>query len=141
MFFAMNRGKNKKGFTLIELIVVFVVVGVLVGLAFPAFKNSAERERSKNAQFNLVAIYQGQKRYRLHHQDQTYYSCNPCAIEDINSNLSLKINDAYFGYSITAIPGGYSATATRLGGTCADSALSVTHTSSTPVKSGDCDVW
>ena len=41
----MNGEFKEKGFTLIELIIVITLIGILVGLGLPQFKNSTKRAR------------------------------------------------------------------------------------------------
>jgi len=41
----MAMGKKEKGFTLIELIIVFTLIGILVGLSLPQYKNAAKFAR------------------------------------------------------------------------------------------------
>ncbi len=41
----MNGEFKEKGFTLIELIIVITIIGILVGLGLPQFKNSTQRAR------------------------------------------------------------------------------------------------
>jgi general secretion pathway protein G len=41
----MKKQKKKNGFTLIELIIVFTLIGILVGLGLPQYKNSVIRAR------------------------------------------------------------------------------------------------
>lgn len=41
----MREEKKKNGFTLIELIIVFTLVGILVGLGLPQYKNSVKKAR------------------------------------------------------------------------------------------------
>lgn len=41
----MNGEFKAKGFTLIELIIVITIIGILVGLGLPQFKNSTQRAR------------------------------------------------------------------------------------------------
>lgn len=46
----------RKGFTLVELLVVIVIIGVLAGLAVPAVNNSLRRARFVESQSNLRQI-------------------------------------------------------------------------------------
>jgi len=41
----MSEERREKGFTLIELIIVFTLIGILVGLSLPQYKNATKRAR------------------------------------------------------------------------------------------------
>ncbi|MDH4220321.1 MAG: type II secretion system GspH family protein, partial [Candidatus Aminicenantes bacterium] len=41
----MSKKKREKGFTLIELIIVFTLIGILVGLGLPQYKTATKRAR------------------------------------------------------------------------------------------------
>ncbi|MEI7998026.1 MAG: prepilin-type N-terminal cleavage/methylation domain-containing protein, partial [Candidatus Omnitrophota bacterium] len=56
---------NKKGFTLLEIIVVSLIVGVLVLIAIPNFTNMLNRSYARQALTNLLAIYSAQQSYYM----------------------------------------------------------------------------
>ncbi len=59
----MRFKKNEKGFTLVELAVVVVIIGVLAAFAVPKFLSSVERSKAAEA-FNFLATVQtAQERY------------------------------------------------------------------------------
>ncbi len=57
--------KNKKGFTLIEILVVVLIIGVLGSLALPQYLKSVEKSKYAEAEEILQTIYTAQHRYVL----------------------------------------------------------------------------
>ncbi|MDR2578298.1 MAG: prepilin-type N-terminal cleavage/methylation domain-containing protein [Chitinispirillales bacterium] len=55
--------KNRQGFTLIELMVVIVIIGVLAALAIPRFGEAATRARIAEGPRILAAFESGQATY------------------------------------------------------------------------------
>lgn len=51
-----NACKKEKGFTLIELIIVITLIGILVGLGLPQFKNATKRTREAALKENLFTL-------------------------------------------------------------------------------------
>ena len=52
----MNSAFREKGFTLIELIIVITLIGILVGLGLPQFKNATKRAREAALKENLYQM-------------------------------------------------------------------------------------
>lgn len=48
--------KKKNGFTLIEIIIVFTLIGILVGLALPQYKYATKRARESVLKENLFQM-------------------------------------------------------------------------------------
>ena len=72
MILKLNKMKNQKGFTLIELMIVIAIIGILAAIAIPQF--SAYRRRSYNsaAQSDLKNATTAQEAYFV--DEQTYAS-------------------------------------------------------------------
>ena len=56
MFKKINR-KNKKGFTLAELLIVVAIIGVLVAISIPIFTSQLEKSREATDLANLRSAY------------------------------------------------------------------------------------
>jgi len=57
MFNAVCRTlKNRKGFTLVELMVVVVIIGVLASIAVPVYNNATQRAERSAVEANLRTI-------------------------------------------------------------------------------------
>lgn len=63
-----------RGFTLIELIVVIVIIAILAAFIFPAMKGAMESGRQKACMANMVQIAQALKQY---YQDHRAYPPSP----------------------------------------------------------------
>jgi type IV pilus assembly protein PilA len=55
--------RNRKGFTLVELAVVIVIIGVLAAFGVPQFLKSVERSKAAEAFNYLSAVRSAQERY------------------------------------------------------------------------------
>jgi type IV pilus assembly protein PilA len=55
----MKKLLKKRGFTLIELMIVVAILGILAAVAIPAFVNYMRRAKSSEATVNVDRIYEG----------------------------------------------------------------------------------
>ena len=60
----MNN-KSKKGFTLVEIMIVVVIIGLLAAMAIPAFNKVREQSREKAITNNLRQIANAGQQYIL----------------------------------------------------------------------------
>jgi len=88
------------GFTIVELTVVLIVLGILVVLAVGQFSGSREQAVRKEAMANLKLIAAAEKIYKL---ETTLYA-NQTSTADLNNNLklSLPISNPNWNYKVVA---------------------------------------
>ena len=131
--------KSKSCFTLLEIVIVLIIVAVLAASGAIYHLRAIEGGRGKYAEFNLISIYNAQKRYRLNNLQ--YYGCvATCSDEEVSENLEVDLADNYFIYTITEDGNSFIATATRKDeGDCAEETMTINQDVSEPVKS--CSVW
>lgn len=76
MFYKLCRAMkdNKKGFTLVELMVVVVIIGVLVAIAVPVFQNVTKTANQRAVEGNLRTIDGAISMYRANNPTGTIAS-------------------------------------------------------------------
>jgi prepilin-type N-terminal cleavage/methylation domain-containing protein len=73
--------EDHRGFTLVELVVVVVIIGLLVGLAFPTFKKNVYRTRSTEAKLKLGGVWSAEMAFKTEYD--TFASCiNTMGVDD-----------------------------------------------------------
>jgi type IV pilus assembly protein PilA len=103
--------KPKKGFTLLELIIVIIIVSVLSTVALPRLFRVVEFSRGTEALVALSSIRQALERCYVM-KGGTYSGCNSFAILSLDDPGTLS--NAHFTYTITGQSAtGYAITATR----------------------------
>jgi type IV pilus assembly protein PilA len=97
------RMRNKKGFTLIELMIVVAIIGILAAIAIPNFLKFQAKSKQSEAKTNLKAIYTAELGY--YGEFSTYNT-----FDRVNWS---PVGDARYSYSlgsdggIRAASGGY----------------------------------
>src|SRR5678810_1118015 len=59
------RNRGRKGFTLVELAVVIIIIGVLAAFGVPRFLDSVERSKAAEAFNYMSAVRAAQERYQV----------------------------------------------------------------------------
>lgn len=109
--------RKEAAFTLIELMVVVIIIGVLAAIGIPNYFFTKEKQMDREAQSALLLIHAANKQYFA--QIELYYPIGGTSdVSAINNDLSLDLRSSVWDYSIESIGGAdYHATAIRAGGT------------------------
>jgi type IV pilus assembly protein PilE len=103
------RPHAARGFTLIELMIVVVVVAILGTVAFPAFRDQVRKSRRADAITSLNKIAQAQERWRA----------NNAAYGSSLASTGLNVANPSSGYYTLSVSGatatGYTAAASAAG--------------------------
>ncbi len=62
--------KAKKGFTLVEILIVVVILGILAAIVIPQFSSASTEARVSSVQSNLQAVRSQIQLYKIQHNDQ-----------------------------------------------------------------------
>lgn len=105
--------QRKKGFTLVELMIVVVIIGILAALAIPRFMASTTKSKQSEAKQILKQIYVMERAYR---QEFDTYWGNGISADAANpdnfSRLGVQIGPtARYTYSLVADATTFTATA------------------------------
>lgn len=67
----MNFLKLKKGFTLAEMLVVVLILGILAGIALPQYKIAVEKSRAQQAIITIESVANAQELYYFYNGKYT----------------------------------------------------------------------
>jgi len=120
------RMKNS-GFTLIEIMIVVVIIGVLSMIAYPSYKNYTVKSKRSDAYAALTEAATDQEKF---YSQNMRFATSMAALNAMNNNPSTTRNSPEGYYAITTTGGSsYTITATAQGeqgvndGTCANITL------------------
>ena len=111
---------KESGFTLIEIMITLVILGILAAVALPSFLDSMRKGRRAEAFAALAGIQQAQERWRGSHGD---YGKNLNVPTDADTLPGIAANtpNGYYALVISdSSATGYTATATAQGAQAAD---------------------
>jgi len=104
-----TRSARSRGFTVVELLVVVVIVGVLAAIALPAYKNQMQKTRRSDAKSALIGAAGQMERYMTEHGTYSTATLTLISVPATTQNgyytLSLA-NLTASSYTLRAAPAG-----------------------------------
>jgi type IV pilus assembly protein PilA len=77
--------EDEKGFTLIELMVVVLIIAILIAIAIPTFLGARERSQNRQAQSNLRNAFAAEK---VVYTDNQSFTTNAATLSAVEPSLS-----------------------------------------------------
>ena len=65
----MKTNMRKKGFTLVEILIVVVILGILAAIVIPQFSEASSQARNSSVQSNLQMVRSQIELYKIQHND------------------------------------------------------------------------
>jgi general secretion pathway protein G len=63
------RASSKRGFTLVEILIVVIILGILAAIVIPQFTNASTEARNSNVRSQLQTLRSQIELYKLQHKD------------------------------------------------------------------------
>jgi len=93
-----RRGSSTKGFTLVELVVVIVIVGILAAVAIPKFLDASAKAKASEFPTVLNAVYTGEMAYQT---DRGTFASTLTNLKD-SACVDVPGSSQWFNYQIPA---------------------------------------
>ena len=89
---------NKTAFTLVEILIVVVILGILAAIVIPQFTSAAEDSKLSNLMSNLQSIRAQLELYKMHHNEAYPTNINTQLTGKTDSDGTINASGAYGPY-------------------------------------------
>jgi prepilin-type N-terminal cleavage/methylation domain-containing protein len=90
--------KKAKGFTLVELMVVIVIVGILAAVAIPKFMDASHKAKASEFPTMLTSIYTGEQAYNA---ENGSFAADLSTLRNM-SGVDVSSTSKWFSYAVAA---------------------------------------
>ena len=85
-----HRRNARLGFTLVEILIVVLIIGMLLAVAAPGFVHARQTSQARNCQYNLKTLLGAKERWAMdHHRGETDI---PTMDELVGPTLYIKLS-------------------------------------------------
>ena len=90
--------RDKTAFTLVEILIVVVILGILAAIVIPQFTSAAEDSKLSNLMSNLQSIRAQLELYKMHHNETYPTSINTQLTSKTDADGTVNAAGAYGPY-------------------------------------------
>jgi type IV pilus assembly protein PilA len=93
----LGKKKDNEGFTLLELLVVIIIIGILSAIALPSFLNQGAKAKQSEAKIYIGLVNKTQQTYR---NENTSFAGGSTGFADLQIGISTATTN--YNYALTA---------------------------------------
>lgn len=103
--------KAKKGFTLVEILIVVVILGILAAIVIPQFTDASTEAKEANLKSTLQSVRSQIELFKIHHNDRLPGQIGEASFEecltgytDVDGNIVAAGDSGAFGPYLQSMP-------------------------------------